>query len=111
MVAVIAILFSGAQAFADMENGYGHRRGIHQGQDWQQRGLGGPGCGVADNLSAEEINQYINLCANFVRIKHIQARLDKLNKMLNNECSSSNNSNKTVRLKIRRWRTRSRSLK
>lgn len=40
------------------------------------------------DLSVEEINQYINLCANFVRVKHIQSRLDRLNKVL--EDSGSN---------------------
>ena len=34
------------------------------------------------DLTSDEQNQYITLCANYVRIKHIQARLDKLNKML-----------------------------
>jgi hypothetical protein len=34
------------------------------------------------DLTSDEQNQYITLCTNYVRIKHIQARLDKLNKML-----------------------------
>ncbi len=34
------------------------------------------------DLTSDEQNQYITLCANYVRIKHIQSRLDRLNKML-----------------------------
>ena len=57
LAAAIAILFSGALAFADTGKGYGHCRGTHQGKGWHHRGHGFSGCGAADNLSAEEIKQ------------------------------------------------------
>ena len=34
------------------------------------------------DLSPDEVNLYIALCQNYVRIKHTQSRLDKLNRML-----------------------------
>ena len=54
LIATIAFLFSGIHSFADMEKGYGRQRGMHQGQGWKHRG---PGCGVVENLSADEIKQ------------------------------------------------------
>ena len=36
-----------------------------------------------DDLSVDEQNLYINMCSNYVRLKHIQRRLDKLNGFLN----------------------------
>ncbi|MGB9441244.1 MAG: periplasmic heavy metal sensor [Desulfobacterales bacterium] len=54
LIAAIAILFSGIYASADGGKGYGHHRGMHQGQGWHQRGYGGPGCAAMDNLSEDE---------------------------------------------------------
>jgi hypothetical protein len=54
LIAAIAILFSGVYASADGGKGYSHHRGMHQGQGWHQRGYGGPGCAVMDNLSEDE---------------------------------------------------------
>lgn len=34
------------------------------------------------DLTVDEQNLYVNLCSNYVRLKHIQKRLDKLNKIL-----------------------------
>lgn len=34
------------------------------------------------DLTVDEQNLYINICSNYVRLKHVQRRLDKLNKML-----------------------------
>ena len=57
LIATIAFLFSGIHSFADMGKGYGHQRGMHQGQGRHHRGSGDPGCGATDNLSADEIKQ------------------------------------------------------
>ena len=57
LIAAIAILFSGIYASADGGKGYGHHRGMHQGQGWHQRGYGGPGCAAMDNLSEDEIKK------------------------------------------------------
>ena len=57
LIATIAILFSGIYASADWGRGYGHHRGMHQGQGWQFRGYGGPGSGAFDNLSEDEIKK------------------------------------------------------
>ena len=54
LIAAIAIAFSGIYASADGGKGYRHHRGMHQGQGWHQRGYGGPGCAVMDNLSEDE---------------------------------------------------------
>jgi len=54
LIVAIAILFSGVYASADWGKGYGHHRGMHQGQGWHQRGFGGPGCAPMDNLSEDE---------------------------------------------------------
>jgi zinc resistance-associated protein len=54
LIVAIAILFSGVYASADWGKGYGHHRGMHQGQGWHQRGYGGPGCAPMDNLSEDE---------------------------------------------------------
>ena len=54
LIAATAILFSGIYASADGGKGYGHHRGMHQGQGWHQRGYGGPGCAAMDNLSEDE---------------------------------------------------------
>ena len=54
LIVAIAILFSGVYASADWGKGYGHHRGMHQGQGWHQRGYGGPGCAAMDNLSEDE---------------------------------------------------------
>jgi hypothetical protein len=35
------------------------------------------------DLTVDEQNLYINMCSNYVRLKHIQKRLDKLNNLLN----------------------------
>lgn len=35
------------------------------------------------DLTVDEQNLYVNMCSNYVRLKHVQRRLDKLNKMLN----------------------------
>lgn len=56
LIAAIAILFSGISASADGGKGYGHHRGMHQGQGWH-RGYGGPGCGAFDQLSEDEIKK------------------------------------------------------
>lgn len=37
------------------------------------------------DLTTDELNQYVTLCANYVRIKHIQMRLDRLNKILEDQ--------------------------
>jgi len=57
LIATIAILFSGIYASADWGRGYGHHRGMHQGQGWHHRGYGGPGSGTFDNLSEDEIKK------------------------------------------------------
>jgi len=57
LIATIAILFSGIYASADWGRGYGHHRGMHQGQGWHHRGYGGPGSGAFDNLSEDEIKK------------------------------------------------------
>lgn len=36
------------------------------------------------DLTVDEQNLYINMCSNYVRLKHVQRRLDKLNALLNN---------------------------
>jgi hypothetical protein len=54
LITAIAIAFSGIYASADGGKGYRHHRGMHQGQGWHQRGYGGPGCAVMDNLSEDE---------------------------------------------------------
>jgi hypothetical protein len=55
LIAAITILFSGIHASADWERGYGHHRGMHQGQGWHHRSYGGPGCGAFDDLSEDEL--------------------------------------------------------
>lgn len=37
------------------------------------------------DLTTDEINNYITVCSNYVRLKHIQRRIDNLNKLLNLE--------------------------
>lgn len=37
------------------------------------------------DLTVDEINNYITVCSNYVRLKHIQRRIDNLNKLLNLE--------------------------
>ncbi len=53
LIATIAILFSGVYASADGGKGYGHHRGMHQGQGWHKGSHGGPGCAAMDNLSED----------------------------------------------------------
>jgi len=57
LIAAIVILFSGIHASADWGRGYGHHRGMHQGQGWHHWGYGGPGCGAFDNLSEDELKK------------------------------------------------------
>ena len=47
------------------------------------------------DLTNDELNLYITVCTNYVRQKHIQQRIDKLNAMLND---SENEQNITIRL-------------
>ena len=57
LMAAFVILFSGIHASADWGKGYGHHRGMHQGQGWHHRGYGGSGSGGFDNLSDDEIKK------------------------------------------------------
>jgi len=47
------------------------------------------------DLTVDEQNLYINTCSNYVRLKHIQRRLDKLNKLLD---TAENQQDMTIRL-------------
>ena len=42
------------------------------------------------DLTVDELNNYITVCSNYVRLRHIQKRVDNLNKLLNLEYDDTN---------------------